>query len=271
MPARESRGIEGGDTDPSRQDLGAGGRGDGRPDRFRCGKRRLDEQVPAIDEPRKRVAQPEGGHIVEGHEVDPVELGVDADRRVGDGQEVGGREPLLLRSIARIRLDLLAEQLPDERRDQLVRRDAPEPADRVAAHRVRTGRPDIDRVRREGERVPDPEDADAIARLGPLREVVERGHEVPCPTSRDPSPATYERTRGTITPSAAASYRAARTSRVSGFAAASGSSVRSTTATARASPGLDQGGAREWATVSSTSRGRRGSGCPSLRRSSFGR
>ena len=49
------------------------------------------------------------------------------------------------------------EQLPDEGREQLVRRHRPEAADRVAADAVGAGRPDVDRDRLEGERMADAE------------------------------------------------------------------------------------------------------------------
>ena len=56
----------------------------------------------------------------------------------------------------------------------------------------------------------------------------------PAATSREPRPADADTTRGMPGPSAARSASAAFSSRVSGLADAAGSSVRSTTATARA-------------------------------------
>jgi hypothetical protein len=56
------------------------------------GGRRLDEDGPPSTSP-ERVAEGECGHVVEWHEVDLLELGVEPDRRVGDGQVVGGRSP----------------------------------------------------------------------------------------------------------------------------------------------------------------------------------
>ena len=76
-------------------------------------QRRLDEHRAAVDQARQRVALAERRHVVERHELDVVELGVLADGLVGDGQVVGRRQALLLRAVARVRLDVQAEQLAD--------------------------------------------------------------------------------------------------------------------------------------------------------------
>ena len=153
------------DADAPAQDLGPGMGRDRRPDRVRVGQRRLDEQAAAVDEPRQRVAEPEGRDVVERHHVDPVQLGVGADRPVGDGQVVGRRQAFLLGAVARVGLDALVEQLAGERRDELVRRHAAEAADRVAAQAPGALRAQVDVGPLEGERVADPEDPVA-ARVG---------------------------------------------------------------------------------------------------------
>ena len=150
--------VERGDADPAGEDLGADGGRDRRPDRLGVGERRLDEDRPAVDQPGQRVAEGERGDVVERHELDLLELRVEADRRVGDGQVVGRRQALLLRAVARVGLDELVEQLAGERRDELVGRDRSEPADRVAAQRPGAGRPQVGRDALERERVADAED-----------------------------------------------------------------------------------------------------------------
>src|SRR6185503_14297678 len=98
--------------------------------------------------------------------------------RVRDGQVVGRRQALLLRSVAWVRLDLLVEQLTDERGNELVGRDAAESADGVTAHRVGPGRSEVDRRRGQCQRVADAQDPDAIARFGRFGDVVEDGDQV---------------------------------------------------------------------------------------------
>ena len=105
MAAGEGQRVERRDADPPGDDLGPG-RGRDRVPRSPSGRqRRLDEQRAAVDEPGERVAEPEGRHVVERHEVDPVELRVLADRLIGDGQVVRRRQALLLRAVARVGLD----------------------------------------------------------------------------------------------------------------------------------------------------------------------
>jgi hypothetical protein len=107
----DRRRVERGDPDPPGEDLGPEGSGDRGPDRVRVGQRRLDEDVAAVGKPGQRVAEPERGNVVERDELDLLELRVEADRLVRDRQVVGRGEALLLGAVARIGLDLLAEQL----------------------------------------------------------------------------------------------------------------------------------------------------------------
>ena len=77
---------------------------------------------------RLRVAEPECGYVVDRDEIDAIELGVQADAFVGDRQVIRRRQTLLLGSVSGIGLDLLVEQLTDERGEQLVRGHGTEPA-----------------------------------------------------------------------------------------------------------------------------------------------
>ena len=141
---------------------------------------------------------------MERDEVDLPQLAVSADRLVGDGQRVARREALLLRPVARVRLDVLAEDLAHDGREQLVRGDRPETADRVAAERERPGGRDVDRSRRHGERMADADDAELRRRPGwTPRDQSKTPARSAASTSRDPSPADTETTRGTRAPSAA--------------------------------------------------------------------
>ncbi len=96
-----------------------------------------------------------------------------------DGQVVGRGQALLLRAVAGVGLDVLVEDLADERGDELVRRHRSETADRVAPERVRPGRPDVDRTLREcasGWRIPsDGVGERAVAAVG---EPVEHARQV---------------------------------------------------------------------------------------------
>ena len=132
---RHLGGIEGDEADAAARHLLACPLRHRRPDRGGIGERALDEDGAAVDQAGQG-ALVEAAHVVERHEVDGLQLGMEPDRLVGQGQEVGRRQALLLRAVARIGLHVLAEQLAHDRRQQLVRRDAAEPADRVAAQAV---------------------------------------------------------------------------------------------------------------------------------------
>ena len=140
--------------------------------------RRLDEQRAPVHEPGQRVAHPECRDIVERDEIHVVELRVEPDRRVGDREVVGRRKALLLGAVLRIRLHVLAEQLADERRDELVRRDRTESADGMAPQGERAGRPKIDRSRHQGQWVPDPQYRVVAFTLAMDSQPVEDSHEV---------------------------------------------------------------------------------------------
>ena len=146
--------------------------------------------MPPSTKPGQRIAQAEGRHVVERHEIDPVELACVADRLVGDREVVGRRQPLLLGAVARIRLDVLVEQLADDRGDELVGRDRAEAADRMTAQPVRAGRAQVDRVGRRapgdgGCRAPRSRAARSPCRASQSKTAARS----PAPTSRDPRPA----------------------------------------------------------------------------------
>ena len=141
--SRQRRGVEREDADAPREDLRTRRCRDGRPDlRPDPSSVRLDEHRAAVDEPAQRVALPKAATSWSGTKSTRSSSACVWMRLVGDGQEVRGRQALLLRAVARIRLDVEAEELADERGEELVRGDRAEAADRVAAHadRRRSGR-----------------------------------------------------------------------------------------------------------------------------------
>src|SRR5208283_1657646 len=105
------------------------------PDVRRVGVWRLEEDRAAGYQALERLSAEDGGRIVDADEIDMLQLAVDVDMRVGNGQVVGGRQALLLRAVLRIRLHVLAEDVAGNGGDDLVRRHGAEAADRVAAHR----------------------------------------------------------------------------------------------------------------------------------------
>ena len=177
---------------------------DRRPDRRRVRQRRLDEDRAAVGQAPERIALAERRHVVERHEVDVLELPVLADPLRGQGQVVGRRQALLLRAVARVRLDVQPEQVADERRDELVGRDRSEAADRMAAQAEGAGRRRSSGVALEGERVPDPEGRVALlGRRVVVGQPVEDGRQVAGARRRaSPGPRDTERTRGISSPSA---------------------------------------------------------------------
>ena len=186
---------------------------------------------PASGSPRR-----ERGDVVERHEVDPVELGMRADRRRPRRQVVGRRQALFLGAVARVCLDALVEELAGERREELVRRDAAEAADRVTTKAPGALRTEVDVGALEGERVADAEDPVAERAASARRQLVEDRDEVAGGDVARPEPGREGQDARDRRPASAPSYRAASTSRVSGLRAASGSSVRSTTATGSSIP-----------------------------------
>ena len=119
-----------------RSDVGTGRRRDGGPDRRGVGQRRLDEDRPAVDQAGEGIAQRErrarrGAETRSTCRSSPCP-------RIGSSamvRRVARRKALLLRPVPRVCLDLLAEDLAHDGREQLVRGDRPKAADRVAAER----------------------------------------------------------------------------------------------------------------------------------------
>src|SRR4029079_10376898 len=103
------------------------------------------------------------------------------DRFVRDREVVGRRKSLLLRAVARVRLDELVEYLADDRRDQLVGRDGPEPPDRVPTKRVGASWSDLDGPGRERERMTDPDDRVVAVPLSVDGRPVEDGGKIASP------------------------------------------------------------------------------------------
>ena len=202
----------------------------------------------AVDQTVQRVAEGEGRDVVQRHEVDPVELPVRSDRHVRNRQVVAGRQALLLRTVARVRLDVLAEQLAHEGGQQLVRGDRTR--GRRWNGRAPRRRPPAGRRSglRDRQRVADAEHGVAgilCAERGQPIEHARRGRRHSHPVSRG-------RPRRTGLEGRQRRWRPAHTarpsiSRVSGLSAAAGSSVRSTTATrSRSRERLGERSGGEW-------------------------
>ena len=120
--ARQSDGVEGPEVEPAGDHLGArGGRQRG-PDRLGVGQRGLHEERRPVGQPAQRIALLEGVEPMQRHEVDGRQLGVLADRLIGDGQVVGRRQALLLGPVSRVGLDVAGRRArrPRWRRALLV-------------------------------------------------------------------------------------------------------------------------------------------------------
>ena len=96
---------------------------------------RLHEDGAPFDESLERCRAEDGGRIVDADQVHLLQLAMNVDVRVGDGQVVGGRQALLLGAVLGIGLHVLAEDVAGDGGDDLVGGDGAEAADRMAAHR----------------------------------------------------------------------------------------------------------------------------------------
>ena len=121
--------------------------GNGCPDLGGIGLRTLHENHSVIRKAGQRIFQVECVDVVEWNELDMLELGVNANVVLRDGQIIRGRQSLLFRTVFRIRLHVHAEYFAGDGRDDLVRRDRTVTANGVAAHRERAGRANVRIVR----------------------------------------------------------------------------------------------------------------------------